>query len=155
MKPLIEMIQKGYPPTKDACDREIHAFWNCREELSVIDGVKFKGRSTIVIPASMRHLILEKMNQGHLGMGECKNRVMVTHQCGNHRFDQPVQNLPELQTTAPNGRAWQKVGTDLLSWNSKNYIVVIYYFSNYFEVKCLTTVNSRSVIACLKDICTP
>ena len=105
MKPLIEMIQKGYPPTKDACDREIHAFWNCREELSVIDGVKFKGRSTIVIPASMRHLILEKMNQGHLGMGECKNRVMVTHQCGNHRFDQPVQNLPELQTTAPNGIA--------------------------------------------------
>ena len=34
----------------------------------------------------------------------------------------------------------------------KNYIVVTDYFSNYFEVKCLTTVNSRSVIVCLRDI---
>ena len=43
--------------------------------------------------------------------------------------------------------------TDLFSWDGKNYIVVTYYFSNYFEVKCLTTMNSRSVIVGLKDIC--
>ena len=37
MKPLIEPIKKGLPPTKDAYDGEIHEFWNCLEELSVIE----------------------------------------------------------------------------------------------------------------------
>ena len=49
-------------------------------------------------------------------------------------------------------RAWQKVGSNLFTWDVKNYIVVTDYFSNLFEVKCLIAVNSRSVIACLKDI---
>ena len=67
MKHLIETIKKGWPPTKDACDGEIHEVWNCREELSVTDGVIFKG-SKIVIPTSVRKLILERIHQGHLGM---------------------------------------------------------------------------------------
>ena len=70
MKPLIESIQKGWPPTMDACDGKIREFWNCREAVSVIDGVIFKG-SNIVIPTSTRKLtlkILKKIHQGHLGM---------------------------------------------------------------------------------------
>ena len=133
MIPLIETIQKGLPPTKDACDAEIHEFLNCREELSVIDGVIFEG-SKIGIPTSTRKLILEKIHQGHLGMEKCKKRARdvlywprihaeiaeLANQCRTClKYKPQHQTEPLLQHESPS-RAWQKVGTDLFSWDGKN-----------------------------------
>ena len=40
----------------------------------MVDGVIIKG-SKIVIPTSMRKLIIEKIHQGHPGMEKCKKRA--------------------------------------------------------------------------------
>ena len=45
---LIDVIKKGWPPTKDACDMSVHEYWNCREELSVIDGIIYKGSKIVI-----------------------------------------------------------------------------------------------------------
>ena len=86
MKSLFDVIKKGWPPTKDACDMSVHEYWNCREELSVIDGIIYKG-SKIVIPTSMRKLILEK------DIWEWKNvRNVLVNLCTGHVLMQISQN---------------------------------------------------------------
>ena len=140
-------------------------YWNCREELSVIAAVIYRG-SKIVIPTSMRKLILEKIHQGHLGMEKCKKRARevvywlrinaditeFVSQCKTCLKYKPQHQAEPLIPHESPSRAWKKVGSDLFIWDSKNYIGVMDYFSNYFEVKYLIAVNSRSIMACLKDI---
>ena len=132
----------------------------------MIDGVIFNG-SKIVIPTRMMKRILEKIHQGHLGLEKCKKRARevvywprinaeiteLVNQCRTCLKYKPQHQTEPLLQHESQSRAWQKVGTDLSSWDGKNYIVVTDYFSNYSEEKCLTTVNSRSVIVCLKHIC--
>ena len=165
LKSVIDVIKKGWPPTKDACDMSVHEYWNCREELSVIDGIIYKGRK-IVIPTSVRKLILVQIQQGHLGMEKCKKRTrevvywprinaditeLVSHCRTCLKYKPQHQAEPLIPHESPS-RAWQKVGNDLFKWDGKNYIVVTDYYLDFFEVKCLIAVNSRSVITCLKDI---
>lgn len=40
-------------------------------ELTVVDGILFKG-TKVVIPHSMRKIILERIHDGHLGINKCK-----------------------------------------------------------------------------------
>ena len=131
----------------------------------MIDGAIFKGRN-IVIPTSMRKVIFQNIHQGHLGMEKCKKRARevvdwprinaeiteFVSQCRTClKYKPQHQTEPLLQHESPS-RAWPKVGTDLFSWDVNNYIAVTNYCSNYVDVKCLTTVNSRSFIGCLKNI---
>ena len=44
------------------------------------------------------------------------------------------------------------VATDLFTWNGKNYIVVVDYYSHYFEVKELPNLRSETVINRMKGI---
>ena len=131
MKLLIDVIKKGWPPTKDACDMSVHEYWNCREELSVIDGVIYKG-SKIVIPTNIGKLILEKMYQGHLGMEKCKKREVVywprinaditelVSQCRTCLKYKPQHQAEPLIPHESPSRALQMVGSDLFTWYGNN-----------------------------------
>ena len=47
---------------------------------------------------------------------------------------------------------FQKVGTDLFQWENSEYIVVVDYFSRYFEVQKLANMKSVTVINQMKSI---
>ena len=47
-------------------------------------------------------------------------------------------------------RPWSKIATDLFTLNSKNYITVVDYFSDFIEVRELQDTTSTSVIQALK-----
>ena len=47
---------------------------------------------------------------------------------------------------------WQTVATDLFSLRGQDYIVVVDYFSRYFELERLLNTNSTTVIGKLKGI---
>ena len=49
-------------------------------------------------------------------------------------------------------RLWQKVGTDLLEWKKKDYLLVVDYYSRFIEVSKLTSTTVASVITHLKSI---
>ena len=48
------------------------------------------------------------------------------------------------------GRPWQKVGTDLLSFEGRNYLITVDYYSNFFEIDFLKETLSEDVITKLK-----
>ena len=45
-------------------------YFDVRDELSEEDGTVFRGNRA-VIPASLRHYILERIHSGHIGVGAC------------------------------------------------------------------------------------
>ena len=42
-------------------------YWPVRDELHIIEGLLFRGE-TLVIPRSMRHELLTKLHESHLGI---------------------------------------------------------------------------------------
>jgi hypothetical protein len=57
MQKLCQAIENGWPNERFNCDKDIIAYWNISEELTVLNGIIFKG-SKIVVPVNLRHEIL-------------------------------------------------------------------------------------------------
>ncbi|KAL7879626.1 hypothetical protein SRHO_G00018800 [Serrasalmus rhombeus] len=74
LKQLKQVVLTGWPQVKQQCVSDIQEYWNCRAELTVVNAVVYKG-SKIVMPKSLRKLMLEKVHEGHLGMEKCKRRA--------------------------------------------------------------------------------
>lgn len=47
-------------------------------------------------------------------------------------------------------RPWAKVGTDLFVFDSKDYLITVDYFSNFWEIDYLADTKSTTVIRKLK-----
>ena len=72
-------------------------------------------------------------------------RCSVGAKCQAKNASQPMQShqIPD--------RPWRKIATDLLTLNSKNYITVVDYFSDFIQVSELQDTTSTSVIQALKE----
>lgn len=162
---LIETISSGWPETIHECPDNIKPYWNFRDELSVIDNLAFKSQR-LIIPASLRHDILSKIHTGHMGIEKCLNRARdivfwpgissdvsnlvksctICAERSNANTKEPLQSHP-----IPD-RPWQYLASDLLEWDGKSYIVIVDYFSRYFETALLSKINSASIIKVLKSV---
>lgn len=162
-KQLATAIVEGWPGERRQCPEGIAEYWNHRDELSKINGIIFKGEK-IVIPASLRGLMLTKIHAGHMGMEKCKQRardIMFWPGMGRD-IDRIVEKCTICQERHPSNtkepmmphripdRPWQVVGTDLFSWNNQNYIVTVDYYSRFFELDQLHSTTSAAVIHKLK-----
>lgn len=67
LQTLTSLIIDGWPDEKYEVPKEVFEYWNFRDELSNVNGIILKGKK-IVIPASMRKNILNKLHEGHLGI---------------------------------------------------------------------------------------
>ena len=59
LKQLSDIVLNGWPNERQKCPQEVNDYWNYRDELSVINGVVFKG-TKIVIPKALRPEMLQK-----------------------------------------------------------------------------------------------
>ena len=64
----------------------------------------------------------------------------------------PKQPKETLQPHEIPTRPWQRVGTDLFSWNGKEYLLVTDYYSLFPEVTRLRSTTSAAVIDTLKSL---
>lgn len=156
-------IQEGWPEERQSCPQSIREFWNHRDELSKINGILFKGEK-IIIPASLRDRMLEKIHMGHMGMEKCKQRArdimfwpgmskdieMVVKTCETCQEHQPANvKEPMISHRIPD-RPWQTVATDIFAWHGENYLVTVDYYSRFFELDRLTSTTSAAVVHKLK-----
>ncbi len=148
LQKLINVLHKGWPSTIRECPETIRQFWHCRQDITETKGLILKG-SQIIIPASMRRDMLDRIHEGHLGMEKCKRRA---RQCVywpnmNNQIEQKIQRCGECTKLLPSKpaepllphecpeRPWQKVGSDLFHWAGKMYVIIVDYFSyNFFQV---------------------
>lgn len=165
MVKLSETILSGWLDEKKKCSVEIEEYWNYIDEMTVVDGVIFKG-TRVLIPPSLRKLMLLKIHVGHLGLEKCKRRAQqvlfwprinqqideLVSKCSVCITNQTKQQSEPLLPHPVVTREWEKVATDLFDFEGDDYLVVADYYSYYIEVDKLSSTNGRQVVKGMKEI---
>ena len=160
---LIKCIIGGWPRYESSCNLALKKYWSISSELSVHDGIVFRG-NRVIIPSTLRAKFLSKLHDGHFGQNKCKSRarelmfwpgmnndidnfVSSCEICNKHRPQQ--QREPLLPHPIPK-HPYDRIGIDLFACNNKDYIIITDYYSSYPEVFVLNRTTSTAIINVLK-----
>ena len=166
---ILQMVQKyvnqGWPDNKNAVPLEGRPFWCVRDELYVSEGLVLR-REKLIVPNSLCRSMLSKIHASHLGIEKCTAQAkdlfywpgmsaQITEMCeqcstcAEYRTKQ--QKEPMIVTQVPD-YPWQKVASDLFSFDGESYILVGDYFSKFVEYSKLShDATSASVITFLQE----
>ena len=150
MKLLSSTIREGWPEKRDKMPREIQAYFNHRDKLTVQDGLLFK-RSRIIIPTELRCNMVGKIHDSYIGIegclrrarevfywpnmnGEIKDHISRCDICNTLKAQQ--QREPLIPHEPPT-RPWARVDIDLLDFEGQTYVIMVDYYSNFWEIKSL------------------
>ena len=164
LQTLKRTILSGWPTQKEQVPINIREFWNYREELSVHNGVLFKG-TRVVIPRVMRPEVMSKIHASHLGVegclrkardtvfwpnmnGEVRDHISQCSICSEFQAKNPKEPMQSHQIPE---RPWSRVATDQFKLHGKEYIVLVDFYSDFIEVKDLHENTSTTVIEFLKE----
>lgn len=165
MQILKQTILDGWPETRKMCQTSVVEFWNHRDELSVAEDIIFRGQK-IVIPTALRHEMVQKVHDSHMGVEKSLQRakdimfwprmtsditdyVLSCSICLQYR--QSNAKEPLVSHEVPD-RPWQVAGTDVFTFDNKDYLVTVDYFSHFFEVDLLPNTTSTTIIRKFKAI---
>ena len=156
---LAKVIRQGWPDLKQNIPLFIQAFWPFRDELVVDNSIIFKG-TKVVIPKSMRTLMLQRIHTSHQGPDACVQRAWdvifwpgmaseIRHlasqcsTCSNYKAKQQKEPLlsPEIPTTP-----WTIVTQDLFTFAGKSYLITVDYYSNFWELDAVTDTSIETII---------
>ena len=166
MTALKQTILQGWPEERSHLPPLVHPYFAMRDELAVYDGIVFRGER-VVVPASQRSILKERIHSSHLGIDGCLRRakeclfwpnmtgdirdyisacdVCRTYETANQRETLMSHDIPD--------RPWAKIGTDLFSNNGKDYLVTDDYYSNFWEVDYFADTGAQTIIGKLKAHC--
>ena len=135
----------------------------CCDEITAQDGLLLRGER-IVIPLSMRNAVKTKAHAGHIGVKSCirqardlvywpgmsseiRQFVVNCDTCARHTSKQQPETL--FLHPVPD-RPWQKVGIDIFTIKSRNYLVTVDYLSNFYKVDFLPDTLASTCISKIK-----
>lgn len=135
-------------------------------EFTVQNGLLLKS-NRMVIPEYLRADMLEKLHKGHLGITKCRKRAKqsvwwpglskelqgVVVRCDTCARERTHFKKTLLPTEFPE-RPRSEVGADLFQIDDNHYVVIVDYFSRFFEVAKLGSTTSETVVNHFKSIFT-
>ena len=159
LQTLMGTVLKGWPETKRSTPENIHSYWPYRDEISVQDGILYRG-SRVIIPQNMRALMLQKVHSSHQGVNACIRRARdvlfwpgirgeienMVSQCETCNRFLPKQQKEPMMTAEIPSRPWQVIAQDLFSLNNKHYLVTVDYYSDFWELDYLPDTSSAMLI---------
>uniref|UniRef100_A0A3B3RV52 Gypsy retrotransposon integrase-like protein 1 n=1 Tax=Paramormyrops kingsleyae TaxID=1676925 RepID=A0A3B3RV52_9TELE len=107
---------------------------------------------------------MQCIHASHLGVEGCLRRARecvywqgmneqiktYVQQCDTCRAVDCNQQKETLRPHDMPDRPWAKVGTDLFTFDNKDYLITVDYYSNFWEIDYLTDTKSATVIRKLK-----
>ena len=154
IKSLVEYIKRGFPDSRSSVPDTVKPFWEIRKHLHCSDGVAlFKDR--IIIPKSLRTLVLATLHSAHQGVSSMFSRAQATvfwpgmtldletarKSCNSCNRNAPSQTkLPPSARQVPN-LPFQMIFADFFTLKGKNFLVFGDRLSGWTEV---LRVNTRS-----------
>ena len=138
----------GWPAKRKQVAVPLRKYWAYRDELSIEHGLVLKGER-VIVPGSQRDGILQKIHQAPQGVEKCQMRARSRIFWPNINKDiearvqkckvcQEGQNTRAKETLEPHEvltRSLQVVGTDLLTWNGDEYLLMCDYYSKFPVIK--------------------
>ena len=148
-------------------NKETVQYFPVRGELCTKGKVVLRG-TRIVIPRSLRQRVLSIAHEGHVGIVATKLRLRTkvwwpeidkdaeryVRSChGCQLVGQPTSPEPLMPTELPQGK-WQDLSLDLLGPmpHGEYLLVVVDYYTRYYEVEILTSIVASQIILRLERI---
>ena len=157
-------VEEVWPEKHRICGA-VQQFWPYRADLTIVDGLLMFD-SRIFIPSGLRLQMLDRIHEGHQGIQKCRARAQesiwwpgISQQiydlvkscrvCAEIKGNlHPEPLIPTEMPLYP----WQKVATDLFEYQQTQYLLIVDYFSRYFEVLKLKSTTSLEIIHQMKRI---
>ncbi|UYV82749.1 K02A2.6-like [Cordylochernes scorpioides] len=163
LKAVVNYLEHGWPDKKKM-SQTLLSYWHVKDELGVQNGLLMRG-CRLVIPASMKLEILDKLHAGHFGITKTRLRARETEwwpviseeiaetvrKCSVCIQEAVSKHEPLIPTNFPS-RPWQKIGMDLFKFENKWYLVVIDYYSRFPEMIQLDRLTASVVVRSCKSI---
>ncbi|KAF7257379.1 hypothetical protein EG68_08998 [Paragonimus skrjabini miyazakii] len=163
MEKLEEQIRNGWPDNARQVGEIIRPYFKVRDELTTENGLVFRGER-LVIPRAAGKLTMQEIHRSHLGVCSCTRRAKDTVYwpgmtsyikdfistcivCKQYGTRQPKE--PMVCRSVPK-RPWQHVAVDLFSHADNSYLLLVDYFSDFFEIEKLNTTSAEQIIGRLK-----
>lgn len=161
---LSAIIGAGWPSKKEEVDTTVREYWNFRDELVVHDGIVFRG-NRLVIPKDMRHEMLKRIHSSHQGIEaslrkareslywprmseDIKHDISQCSVCLQFSSNQP--HMP-MQTHEVPDLPWKRVALDILTYKQKNFLLIVDYYSDFWEIDTLSDTTSETLISVTKQ----
>lgn len=165
---IMEAISVGWKLNKSDEDELIRKHWTYRDQLTIQDGLVFKGEK-LMIPKEMIAATIERLHYGHTGRESCIKKardtlfwsgmsddikraidncaVCIQNGPANRKLPMQIHNVPVYP--------FQRVGIDLCEVTQANgekinMLVTEDYYSDFFEVDFLKSTTANLVIECCK-----
>ena len=146
LRVLRKMVEEGWPEKRSMVPSSIAEFWTVKSNLSVVDDIIMKD-DRLVIPDSMQIAVLQSIHASHLGIEKTKNRARsvifwpkmsqtiedfvkkcdacCTYSTANAREPLLHHDIPSYP--------WEHVGIDLFYISGRYYLIIVDYYSRFFE----------------------
>ncbi|UYV63076.1 hypothetical protein LAZ67_2003063, partial [Cordylochernes scorpioides] len=163
LKAVVNYLEQGWPDKKKM-SQALLSYWHIKDELGVQNGLLMR-ICRLVIPASMKLEILDKLHAGHFGItktrlcaretvwwpGISEEIAETVRKCSVCIQEAVSKQEPLIPTNFPT-RPWQKIGMDLFKFENKWYLVVIDYYSRFPEMIQLDRLTANVVVRSCKSI---
>ena len=135
LQSVIHHISENWSISKRCLPVDVHPFWSCKDQLSFNDGIIYRG-DHIVVPATLRKSLTEKLHQAHMGVKSTLRRAR-TSLCGpgmNSQLKQFISSCQVCQSFQRNNpkeslmshsipdRPWSKIAADLFEFKGEHSV---------------------------------
>lgn len=147
LKLIKEFCMNGWPNNKSNCPDNIKNYYQIKNEITIEDDILFYN-DRIIIPKTMRKLILEKLHAPHFGITKTKQRAresvywpninqdienIITHCPVCQKLSHKNQKEPMIPHDIPL-EPFKKLACDVLEYKATNYLVIIDFYTKWIEL---------------------
>ena len=165
LKSLIKMIKEGWLSLRTECPQSVLNYWTFKEDLSVEDGIIYKGHR-LIMPESEREDTLKILHEGHYSRskmllrakdsvywpGITKDIETTAEKCHASAMNARSQQKETLKPLPVPEVAWNSPTTDIFHVNNKNFILIVDYYSRFPVVHQIHSMTSRVLVRLFTDI---
>lgn len=156
---LSYLMLTGWPTDKRKLDPLVWPYLTFKDELFLADGIVYNGQH-VVIPESMRPVMLNKIHKAYFEVGWCIRRAKVSLYwpgmtsdiisclvCAQYASQAPKE--PMLSHDIPE-RPWSLISQDILMWEGKWHLVTTCHYSDWIEIDILPNTLTSTVVRLTK-----
>ena len=156
---LYSVIVAGWPSEKQLLPDCLHPYWTYRDELSVQDGIIYKG-CQVLVPQKLIPYMLKRIHSNHMG---AESNIRMAREvmywpgmraaihdmcsacsvCAQYSVTLPKEPMRSLPIPAS---PWQLISQDIFSLDDKSYLITVCHYSDWTEVDELPDTLASTVI---------
>ena len=164
---LVKYITNGWPVDQKKIPKELHPYWNYRDEISIEDSILLKLHRILILHTLYMEM-LDLIHKGHQRIEKCllHSRESLFWTGITDEFCQTVNKCLICQSTSTAHRklhsvpseipphALHTLGTDLFYWKNSDYLAIGDYFSKYLIIRILPSLTGTAVCKEILNIVT-